>query len=538
MILSMGKPKNQALIDYAQDDKEWALFQRALEKIPRGADIPLSIGDKEVYTDKKIESLSPINKELVCTAQKATAEHAEQMVKAALAAKKVWAELPPENRIMKFRDLEQILYARRHEMCAAACYECGYIPMECSGGWAEMIDFMRFNPYYYYELQQLKLGEGVGETNAMHLRPLKGFTAAITPFNFPIAIGYNLPTVMALCGNTVVWKPSSDAPLVSRILMESIRDAGFPPGVINMITGPGSAVMPPITKHPELTAINFTGSFDVAKDIAGLLYNPDIYRPHFPRLIAETGGKDFMVVDKTADIYDVAACIISGAFGRSGQKCSANSLVLADKAIWGDLKAEILEQMKKFKVGNPLQRDVHMGPVINKSAFDSITGFIRRAQNDGKCKIFQGGGFDDSKGFYIDPTFIEVDAFPHELLETEIFGPVVSCYVYDDIGRAIAVLEHNTYRLTGGVWASDETWLARYIPVLAEYAGNFYVNRKITAAVVDQQPFGGDGASGTNYKAGGMWYLLQFVSQCAITRRHTRITKKPGPWDWLTIPKP
>ncbi len=151
--------------------EEWALFQRALEKIPRGADIPLSIGDKEVYTDKKIESLSPINKELVCTAQKATAEHAEQMVKAALAAKKVWAELPPENRIMKFRDLEQILYARRHEMCAAACYECGYIPMECSGGWAEMIDFMRFNPYYYYELQQLKLGEGVGETNAMSVPP-------------------------------------------------------------------------------------------------------------------------------------------------------------------------------------------------------------------------------------------------------------------------------------------------------------------------------------------------------------------------------
>ncbi|MFB3908304.1 MAG: aldehyde dehydrogenase family protein [Candidatus Eisenbacteria bacterium] len=533
MNLSLKKPQNQPLIPYGTSDAEWEAFRKAVSRTPRGMDVPMIIGGEEVRSSEKIQSLNPSTGEVFCTAQKATAEHTRLAIEAALKAKESWASLPPENRILKFRDLEAILYERRHEICAVTAEECGYIAPECSGGWAEMMDFIRFNPWYYKELLSTQLGDGIGETNSLLLRALKGFTTAITPFNFPIAIGYNLPTVMALCGNTVVWKPSSDAPMTSWMLMRAIQDAGFPPGVINMLTGPGSAIMSPVLKHPELLCVNFTGSYDTARFIAGELFDPKTPRPHFPRLVAETGGKDFLIADKHNDPWDIAANIISGAYGRSGQKCSANSLVLADKKFWPDLKAALLEQMAKFKMGNPLERDTNMGPVINANAFGNITGFMQRAAKDPKVKKVCGGEFSDSKGFYIQPTIYEVDADEHELLSVEIFGPVVAVKTYDHVEEAIDRIRRNTYRLTGAVCSQDESFLAKYVPILAEYAGNFYVNRKTTGAVVDQQPFGGDGASGTNYKAGGIWYLLQFVSQGSVTRRHTRTVKSPGIWNWM-----
>jgi 1-pyrroline-5-carboxylate dehydrogenase len=355
----------------------------------------------------------------------------------------------------------------------------------------------------------------------------------MTPFNFPIAIGYNLPTVMALCGNTVVWKPSSDAPLTSWMLMRAVRDAGFPPGVINMITGPGSETVPPILRHPELLCINFTGSYDTAKLLASELYSRDSQRPHFPRLVAETGGKDFLVADRAIDVWDTAANIIAGAFGRSGQKCSATSLVCVDRKIWPDVKAAILEQMKAFKVGVPYERGVNMGPVINRSAYESIMGFVHRGKADGNVTLLHGGDGSNDRGYYVEPTIFEVGASQHELLSVEIFGPVLAVKVYDHVDEAVSLIRGNTYRLTGGVCSNDETFLAKYVPILGELAGNFYVNRKTTGAIVDQQPFGGDGASGTNYKAGGLWYLLQFVSQGSVTRRHARTPIRPGIWSWL-----
>jgi 1-pyrroline-5-carboxylate dehydrogenase len=533
MNLSITKPENQPLIDYRGNDAEWKAFQEALKRIPRDFDVPMIIGGQEVRTSEKVSSIDPSTGKVFCTAQKASRKEAEAAIQAALEAKESWASLPPENRIQKFRDLEQVLYERRHEICAVAAHECGYNNVEVSGGWAEMMDFMRFNPYYYYTLWKTEMGPNPVETNTLRLRALKGFTVAITPFNFPIAIGYNLPTVMALCGNTVVWKPSSDTPMTAWMLMKAVEDAGFPPGVINMITGPGREIMPAVLEHPELTAVNFTGGYDTARSIADRLFTKEIERPHFPRLVAETGGKDFMVVDKSADLWDAAACIISGAFGRSGQKCSANSLVLADKRIWPDLREALKEQMKGFKMGNPLERDTDMGPVINKGAFEKITGFIKRAHEDSNVQTVWGGEFDDSRGFYIQPTIFEVSVNRHELLSVEIFGPVTAVYAYEQFDDALDIIRNNTYRLTGAVWSNDEAFLARTVPVLSEYAGNFYVNRKTTAAVVDQQPFGGDGASGTNYKAGGIWYLLQFISQGTITRRHARVRRSPGLWGWL-----
>jgi 1-pyrroline-5-carboxylate dehydrogenase len=533
MNLSINKPQNEPLIAYTKSEEDWQSFQRALERIPKGFDVPMIIGGEDVRSSDRMDSVDPSTGEVFCTAQKATSDHTRMAIDAALKAKDDWANLPAENRIQKFRDLEKILIERRHEICAVASHECGYVAMESSGGWAEMIDFIRFNPWYYFQLLRTDLGDGDGETNTLRLRPLKGFTCAITPFNFPIAIGYNLPTVMALCGNTVVWKPSSDAPMTAWMLMKAIEDAGFPPGVFNMITGRGAQTMPPVLRHPEILCVNFTGGFDTARMIAHELFNPEIARPHFPRFVAETGGKDFLVADQEIDPWDVAANIVSGAFGRSGQKCSANSLVLVDRKIWPDVKDALVEQMKSFKIGNPLDRDTHTGPVINREAYENITGFIKRGKEDPKVNTIVGGEFSDSKGLFIQPTFFEVDADEHELLSVEIFGPVTAVKVYDHVDEAVSLIRRNTYRLTGAVCSQNEGFLAKYVPVLSELAGNFYVNRKTTGAIVDQQPFGGDGASGTNCKAGGLWYLLQFISQATVTRRHTRTRKHPGIWNWV-----
>ncbi|MBU1701490.1 MAG: aldehyde dehydrogenase family protein [Candidatus Eisenbacteria bacterium] len=532
MNLSLRRPENQPLIDYRGDDAAWKKYQEALKGIPKDFDVPMIIGGQEIRTAEKIESFDPSTNKLFCTAQKATRRETDMAIEAALGAKAAWASLPPENRILKFLDLAQVLYNRRHEICAVAAHECGYNAVEVSGGWGEMIDFIRFNAYYYYELHKTQLGPNPIETNSLALRPLKGFTSAVTPFNFPIAIGYNLPTVMALCGNTVVWKTSSDTPMVSWMLMKAIEEAAFPPGVINMITGPGRETMPPVIEHPELTALNFTGGYDTARFISDKLYTKEIERFHFPRFVAETGGKDFLVIDKDCDVWDVAACIIAGAFGRSGQKCSANSLVLPHESIWPDLKEALQAQMKKFKVGNPLERDADMGPVINRSAYETITGFIKRGLEDSKVSTVWGGEFSDAKGLYIQPTIFEVAPNRHELLNVEIFGPVTAVHPYKNFDDALDIIKSNTYRLTGSVWSNDEYFLEKTVPILREYAGNFYINRKTTGANVDQQPFGGDGGSGTNCKAGGIWYLLQFISQGTVSRRHARVLNDPGIWGW------
>lgn len=531
--ISIPKPANQAWPLYRTQDAEWAAFAEAAAKIPKGFEVPMIIGGQEIRSSQKLESLDPTSGEVFCLAQRAETHHAEMAIEAALGARESWSRLPIENRVQKFRDLEWLLYQRRYEIMATAAKECGYIGNEVAVEWAEMIDFVRFNPYYLLELSRVTMGDGDHETNVMQLRPLKGFTAAVTPFNFPIAIGYNLPTAMAVCGNPVVWKPSSDAPLTSWLLMKAIEDAGFPPGVFNMLTGSGATVMGPVLQHRELTAVNFTGGYDTALSIGATLADPRLQRPHFPRWVAETGGKDFLYVDKAIDPWDVAACMIAGAFGRSGQKCSANSLVLVDRRAWADVRSALLEQMKSFKMGDPLERMTDMGPVVNQGSFDSITGFIARAKADSNVKTLWGGEYSNAKGYFIQPTFFEVLVDQHELINVEIFGPVTTIRVCEDVEHALRIIRANTYKLTGAVWSEDETFLHQYVPLLSEHAGNFYVNRKTTGAIVDQQPFGGDGASGTNFKAGGMWYLLQFLSQGTVTRRHARTLPKSGLWEWM-----
>lgn len=523
-VLSMPKPLNEPIENIRDTESAWANFESATREIPLGLEVPMIIGGKKVFSNQKSKSLNPSTRQVVCSFQEADTNHAQHAVAAALAAKPAWAALSPATRLQKFRDLEAVLAKWKYQTCATAAVECGYTANECSASWAEMMDFVRFNSWFYSELLTERMGDGPMETNQLQLRPLKGFTLAVTPFNFPIAIGYNLPLVMALTGNTVVWKPSSDAVLTSYLLMLALDEAGFPPGVINFITGEGPNCLPPILKHPELNCLNFTGSFNTARLFGNYLFNSDFPRENFPRFIAETGGKDFLVADADVDVVDTAQAIVQGAFGRSGQKCSANSVVLVDEKIWPTLKTELLKQTKSLQMTNPVERKSDLGPVINQRAFDKIKNAIEAAKKDKHCTIIAGGKTDDSQGFFIEPTLIEVSEDKHDLLSVEIFGPVTAIRTYKTLEDAIRMIEQHNYRLTGAVISRNETFLERAIPQLSQLAGNFYVNRKTTGAVVNQQPFGGDGASGTNAKAGGKWYLLNFVSQGTITRRHTRST--------------
>lgn len=522
--LSLKTPPNETFCNPRDFDKEWAQFEAGVKIVPKNVEIPMIINGQKVYSKTKIQNKNPSTGEVIGSLQQADAEHAKMAIDAALAAKKSWAALHPNTRIQKFRDLETILLKWKYELCAVASVECGFNSLETNVEWAELIDFVRFNNSFYAELLNEQLGDGWGETNQLTMRPLKGFTCAVSPFNFPQAIGYNLPLSMALTGNTVVWKPSDEATLSAYILMLALDECGFPPGVINMITGDGKPCLPTVLTHPELTALNFTGSFATARAFGNYLFNTEYKRNNFPRFVAETGGKDFLFADKDIDLQDTAMAILQGAFGRSGQKCSANSLLLPDAQIWSKLKEILMKETKNLNVCHAYDRHCDVGPVISERQFDKIVAYIERAKKDPHCKIIAGGTYQKEKGYYIHPTFIEVDTDDHELITDELFGPVTTVRAVNDLDHAVSLIEKHNYRLTGSAISRNETTLEKACKVLGQYAGNFYINRKTTGAIVHMQPFGGDGASGTNSKAGGKWYLLNFISQGTVIRRHARST--------------
>jgi 1-pyrroline-5-carboxylate dehydrogenase len=522
--LSLKIPPNEPFFNPRDSDKEWNQFADAVKKVPTNFEVPMVINGKKVYSKTKLANKNPSTGEVMGSIQQADSSHATEAIHAALAAKKSWAALSPYTRIQKFRDLEAILLKWRYELCAHASVECGYSALETYVEWAELLDFVRFNNYFYAQLLTEQLGDGWGDTNQLLMRPLKGFTCAVSPFNFPQAIAYNLPLSMALTGNTVVWKPSDEATLNAYLLMLALDEAGFPPGVINMITGDGKPCLPTVLTHPELSALNFTGSFPTARAFGNYLFNTENKRANFPRFVAETGGKDFLVADKDIDIKETALAIAQGAFGRSGQKCSANSLVLVDESIWPQLKETLIQESNSFNVCHSVERHCDVGPVISERQYDKIVAYLERAKKDKNCKIISGGTYQKEKGFYIHPTVIEVYVDKHELLSEEIFGPVTAVRAVKNLEQAVSIIEQHNYRLTGSVMSRNEVFLERAVPILSQLAGNFYINRKTTGAIVYMQPFGGDGSSGTNSKAGGKWYLLNFISQGIVARRYTHPT--------------
>ncbi|MCP4613930.1 MAG: L-glutamate gamma-semialdehyde dehydrogenase, partial [Planctomycetes bacterium] len=382
----------------------------------------------------------------------------------------------------------------------------------------ELIDFYRFNPYYYFQLIQEQPDSSPGMWNRVEHRGLEGFVFAVTPFNFTSIAG-NLPTAPVLCGCVSLWKPASSAVLSAYYLMEMFKEAGLPDGVINFIPGPGREVGPTVMNHPELSGIHFTGSTATFQSMWKTVGNNIHNYKYYPRIVGETGGKDFIFAHPSADVQGLWVAMLRGAFEYQGQKCSACSRTYVPKSIWDKGKDDFLDMVKTIKMGDVEDFSNFMNAVIDKNAFKDITAYIDYAKDANDAEILTGGGYDDSKGYFIEPTVI-LTTNPHfKTMEEEIFGPVLTIYVYDD-DKYVETLRlcdsTSPYALTGAIMATDRYAVETALKELVHSAGNFYINDKCTAAVVGQQPFGGSRASGTNDKAGSILNLVRWVSPRSI----------------------
>jgi len=382
----------------------------------------------------------------------------------------------------------------------------------------EVIDFYRFNPYYMTKIYGEQPDSSTGVWNYMEYRALEGFVFAVTPFNFT-SIAANLPTSPALMGDVVLWKPASSAVYSAYFLTRLWKEAGLPDGVINFVPGPGRYVGDPVLEKRDLAGVHFTGSTatfqSMWKTIGSNIKN---YRA-YPRIVGETGGKDFIFVHESADIEATAVALIRGAFENQGQKCSAASRAYVPGNLWPALKARLVDEIKTIKMGDITDFSNFMGAVIDKAAFDNIAGYIEFAKSSNEAEIITGGGYDDARGYFIEPTVIEVTNPRHKLMEEEIFGPVMAIYVYPEkeFGETLELCDTTSpYALTGSIFANDRRAVEAALKSLRHAAGNFYINDKPTGAVVGQQPFGGARGSGTNDKAGSLINLLRWASARAI----------------------
>ncbi len=382
----------------------------------------------------------------------------------------------------------------------------------------EAIDFLRFNVAFMTRIYEEQPASSPGVWNRMEYRPLEGFVLAISPFNFT-SIGINLATAPALMGNTVVWKPAAAAMLSAYYAMRLLQEAGLPDGVINLVYGPGAEVAEVALSSPDLAGVHFTGSTKVFQNLwRGVAESISGYR-NYPRLVGETGGKDFIVAHPSANVDALGAAIVRGSFEYQGQKCSASSRVYAPANLWPELRARLAEEVSTIKVGDITDFENFMGAVIDQEAFDKHREAIEEAKRHAESSIVVGGGVDDSEGYFVEPTVIETRDAEFRLLREELFGPVVTAYVYPEHGYEQVlelVDETSPYALTGAIFADDRAALAQGLRALRYAAGNVYLNDKPTGAVVGQQPFGGARASGTNDKAGSMWNLIRWVSPRTI----------------------
>ena len=383
----------------------------------------------------------------------------------------------------------------------------------------ELIDFWNFNAWFAQELykhQPMYSPDGI--KNTTEHRALEGFVFAVTPFNFTSIAG-NLPTAPALMGNVALWKPASSAVYPAYFLMKLFKEAGLPDGVINFIPGPGSTVGPRVMKHPALAGVHFTGSTAVFQNMWTTVGNNIENYISYPRIVGETGGKDFCIAHKTADVDGLATAMVRGAFEFQGQKCSALSRAYIPNTIWDGVKTKYLSEVATIKMGDPEDFTNFVNAVIDKSAFDTITGYIDYVKNADDAEIISGGKYDDSTGYFIEPTTVVTTDPNFKTMEEEIFGPVLTIYIYDpkDWDKTLKLVDSTSpYALTGAVFAKDREAIRQASKALNHSAGNFYINDKPTGAVVGQQPFGGGRASGTNDKAGSMFNLVRWVSQRTI----------------------
>jgi 1-pyrroline-5-carboxylate dehydrogenase len=513
-------PVNEPIRAYALGSADRASLKRRLEEMAaEKIEIPLVIGGKDVHTGATAKVVMPHDHHHVLgDYHKASPEHVLQAIEAARAAHDEWSRWPFEDRaavILKAAELLATTWRDSVNGATMLGQSKTVFQAEIDAA-CESIDFWRFNAHY---AQALLREQPIGDHtmwNQMEYRALEGFVYAVTPFNFT-SIGANLPTAPALMGNTVVWKPASSAMYSAHYLMQLLEEAGLPPGVINFVAGDAAAISNVILSHRDLAGVHFTGSTEVFQEMWKTIgQSIETYRS-YPRVVGETGGKDFIVAHPSADPVALAVAIVRGGFEFQGQKCSAVSRVYIPRTLWGNVRDRIVAMLDEIKVGDVRDFTNFMGAVIDKRAFDKISGYIEGARRS--AKIVSGGTCDATKGYFIRPTLIETADPAYRTLCEEIFGPVVTAYVYDDAKwRETLTLVDSTspYALTGAVFAQDRQAVREATSALRYAAGNFYINDKPTGAVVGQQPFGGARASGTNDKAGSKLNLVRWVSARTI----------------------
>ncbi len=516
-------PENEPVFDYAPGSPERKNLEQTFKKLidQDPIDVPMYIGGKEVRTDEKLSLTPPFDhKKVVGHSNRGTSEHVKQAIDAALEAKEKWAALSWEHRASIFlKAADLIAGPYRYEMNASTMIAQSKNAYQAEiDAVCELIDFLRFNVYYMEEIYANQPNSSPGVWNRLEYRPLEGFVFCITPFNFT-AIAGNLPASAALMGNVCVWKPADSQVYSANLIMKIFKEAGLPDGVINLITVDGPVAGDVVFKHKDFAGLHFTGSTGVFKHLwKEIGKNLDTFRT-YPRIVGETGGKDFIVAHKSAHPIHVAVAIARGAFEFQGQKCSAASRAYIPSNIWDDVKKKLLEDVKSFKMGAPSDFSNFINAVIDKPAFDKITGYIDFIKEQDDAEIIAGGNYDGSKGYFIEPTVVVTTNPKFRTMCEEIFGPVITIYVYDEnkFEETLKLVDESSeYALTGAILSQDRYAIELATNRLANAAGNFYINDKPTGAVVGQQPFGGARGSGTNDKAGSYLNLLRWVSPRTI----------------------
>jgi 1-pyrroline-5-carboxylate dehydrogenase len=526
------QPINEPVKSYKSGSPEREELKKKLAELKsKQIEAPLIIGGQEIKTGNTEKMVIPHNHSHVLGVyHKAGKKEVDMAVEAALEARKEWAEMPWEHRVSVFLKIADLLAGPWRSTLNAATMlgQSKTVYQAEIDSAAELVDFYRFNSFYMSQLMQDQPYSGSGMWNRLEYRPLEGYVFAITPFNFTSIAG-NLPTAPAIVGNVSLWKPASSAVYSAYWLMKLFEEAGLPKGVINFVPGSGGQIGTPAMTNPNLAGVHFTGSTEVFQNMWKTISDNLKNMKYYPRIVGETGGKDFIFAHNSADVDALVVAALRGAFEYQGQKCSAASRMYVPKSLWKEFKDKYVAEVGKIKMGDIEDFTNFMGAVIDKGAFNTITEYIKYAKASSEAEIITGGNFDDSKGYFIEPTTIVTTNPKFKTMEEEIFGPVMTMYVYDDnkLDETLTLCDETSpYALTGAIFAQDRKAIVKMSNRLRNAAGNFYINDKPTGAVVGQQPFGGGRASGTNDKAGSAMNLMRWM-----TARTIKETFDP-PKDW------
>ncbi len=520
-IFNVPMAVNEPVLSYAPGSPERAKLKAQLREMKsKVMDIPMFIGDKEVRTGDRREIRPPHEIDhLLGYYYQGDRSHVLAAIDAALEVRKKWQALPWHHRasiFLKAADLVAGPYRAKINAATMLGQSKNVYQAEIDAA-CEMADFFRFNVQFMAEIYQQQPISGRGMWNRMEQRPLEGFIYALTPFNFT-SIAANLAAAPALMGNVVVWKPSATQIYSAAVIMEIFQQAGLPHGVINMINVPGAVGGKVMSEHPDFVGVHFTGSTEVFKRVWKAIGDNVMVHNTYPKIVGETGGKDFVMVHPSAYPDQVATALSRGAFEYQGQKCSAASRAYLPKSLWPVIRQKLVDDLASFRMGSVEDFRNFINAVIDEPAFEKITGYIQQAKHDG-VEVVAGGNFDKSKGYFIEPTVLLTNDPMYVTMQEEIFGPVLTVYLYDDnkYEETLGLVDRTSpYALTGAIFANDRYAIETAIHKLENAAGNFYINDKPTGAVVGQQPFGGARASGTNDKSGSYLNLLRWVSPRTI----------------------